>query len=65
MYIGDDFKVKMLVTMTHDSHYYTFFGHLGQHTTKFEMILLCGAIQGGQGKCNNHCRVLLSLTLLR
>ncbi len=31
MYIGDDFKVKCLRLTTHDSHYHTCIGHLGQH----------------------------------
>jgi len=34
VYIGDVFKAKMSVTVTHDSHYCTCLGHLGRCDNK-------------------------------
>jgi hypothetical protein len=36
MYIGDDFKTKMLATMTHSSHYCTCLGHFGQYDIRLK-----------------------------
>jgi hypothetical protein len=62
MYIGIVFKAKTPATVTHDSHYNTFLGHLNGTTEIGSFSILCHVVQGGQGKYN-HTLLLLVLVL--
>jgi len=55
--IGEVFRMKTPATATHDSHYYTCLGHLGQLNTD-------RIISIGQGKYSSDCHILLLLTFL-